>query len=85
MAQDAAEKPAVAGDDGKWTKCEEPAAVENGKVRCKKDTCIVKCDDGFMLDGAGKSKAGFKLFFQFILPKIIITKSFPNFIVKNGI
>merc|ERR1719420_381105 len=56
LAQDTAEKPAVAGDDGKWTKCEEPAAVDNGKVRCKKDTCIVKCDDGFMLDGAGKSK-----------------------------
>merc|ERR1711937_999374 len=55
-AQDTAEKPAVAGDDGKWTKCEEPAAVDHGKVRCKKDTCIVKCDDGFMLDGAGKSK-----------------------------
>merc|ERR1712136_296010 len=56
LAKDTAEKPAVAGDDGKWTKCEEPAAVDNGKVRCKKDTCIVKCDDGFMLDGAGKSK-----------------------------
>ena len=73
MAQDTVEKPAVAGDDGKWTKCEEPAAVDNGKVRCKKDTCIVKCDDGFMLDGAGKSKAGFKIFFnlsfKFILPK----------------
>ena len=69
MAQDAAEKPAVAGDDGKWTKCEEPAAVENGKVRCKKDTCIVKCDDGFMLDGAGKSKAGFKLFFWIYFAK----------------
>merc|ERR1712227_1102513 len=56
LAKDTAEKPAVAGDDGKWTKCEEPAAVDNGKVRCKKDTSIVKCDDGFMLDGAGKSK-----------------------------
>ena len=66
MAQDTAEKPAVAGDDGKWTKCDEPAAVDNGKVRCKKDTCIVKCDDGFMLDGAGKSKAGFKLFFKLL-------------------
>ena len=83
LAQDTAEKPAVAGDDGKWTKCDEPAAVDNGKVRCKKDTCIVKCDDGFMLDGAGKSKAGLKLFFkilfQFILPKIIIAKYFFEF------
>merc|ERR1712176_1665561 len=57
VAQDTTEeKPAVSGDDGKWTKCEEPAAVENGKVRCKKDVCFVKCDDGFMVDGSSKAK-----------------------------
>jgi len=55
LAQDDA-KPAVSGDDGKWTKCEEPAAVENGFVRCKKDTCIVKCGEGFMNDGSAKAK-----------------------------
>merc|ERR1711990_1279112 len=55
-AQDDAEKPAVSGDDGKWTKCEAPAEVENGKVKCKKDTCIVKCDEGFMVEGSMKSK-----------------------------
>merc|ERR1711893_107794 len=53
VAQD---KPAVAGDEGKWTKCEEPAAVENGFVRCKKDTCIIKCAEGFMVEGSGKAK-----------------------------
>merc|ERR1711893_261357 len=50
------DKPAVAGDEGKWTKCEEPAAVENGRVRCKKDTCILKCDEGFAVNGSGKTK-----------------------------
>merc|ERR1711937_418980 len=50
------DKPAVSGDDGKWTKCEEPAAVENGKVRCKKDVCMVKCDEGFMVEGSMKAK-----------------------------
>merc|ERR1712235_216149 len=52
----AQDKPAVSGDEGKWTKCEEPAAVENGFVRCKKDTCIIKCAEGFMAEGAGKAK-----------------------------
>merc|ERR1712134_241319 len=57
VAQDTTEeKPAVSGDDGKWTKCEEPAAVENGKVRCKKDVCMVKCDEGFMVEGSMKAK-----------------------------
>merc|ERR1712131_114472 len=55
LAQDEA-KPAVAGDDGKWTKCPEPAAVENGFVRCKKDQCILKCGEGFMAEGSAKSK-----------------------------
>merc|ERR1711868_41818 len=55
LAQDEA-KPAVSGDDGKWTKCAEPAAVDNGFVRCKKDTCILKCGEGFMVDGSAKSK-----------------------------
>merc|ERR1712088_306755 len=50
------DKPAVGGDDGKWTKCEEPAAVENGRVKCKKDTCMLKCDEGFMVNGSGKTK-----------------------------
>jgi len=49
-------KPAFAGDDGKWTKCGEPAAVENGFVRCKKDQCMLKCADGFMVDGSPKTK-----------------------------
>merc|ERR1712235_227095 len=52
----AQDKPAVSGDEGKWTKCEEPAAVENGFVRCKKDTCIIKCAEGFMVEGSGKAK-----------------------------
>merc|ERR1711893_507627 len=52
----AQDKPAVAGDEGKWTKCEEPAAVENGFVRRKKDTCIIKCAEGFMVEGSGKAK-----------------------------
>merc|ERR1712227_387600 len=55
LAQDEA-KPAVSGDDGKWTKCAEPAAVDNGFVRCKKDTRILKCGEGFMVDGSAKSK-----------------------------
>merc|ERR1712136_623823 len=50
------DKPPVFGDDGKWTKCEEPAAVENGKVKCKKDQCMLKCGDGFMVNGSAKSK-----------------------------
>merc|ERR1712176_684869 len=50
------DKPPVFGDDGKWTKCPEPAAVENGKVKCKKDTCMLKCAEGFMANGSAKSK-----------------------------
>merc|ERR1712235_130823 len=50
------DKPAVSGDEGKWTKCEEPAAVENGRVRCKKDTCMLKCDEGFAVNGSAKAK-----------------------------
>jgi len=61
----AGDKPAVSGDEGKWTKCEEPAAVENGFVRCKKDTCMLKCGEGFMVDGSAKAKAGFT-YFRFI-------------------
>merc|ERR1712046_553860 len=38
------------------TKCCEPAAVENGFVRCKKDQCMLKCADGFMVDGSPKTK-----------------------------
>merc|ERR1712003_558566 len=50
------DKPAVSGDTGKWTKCEEPAEVENGFVRCKKDTCMLKCGEGFMVEGSAKAK-----------------------------
>merc|ERR1712003_361058 len=50
------DKPAVSGDTGKWTKCEEPAEVENGLVRCKKDTCMLKCGEGFMVEGSAKAK-----------------------------
>merc|ERR1712185_428355 len=50
------DKPPVFGDDGKWTKCPEPAAVENGNVKCKKDTCMLKCAEGFMANGSAKSK-----------------------------
>merc|ERR1712131_120199 len=50
------DKPAVFGDDGKWTKCAEPAAVANGKVKCKKDQCMLKCGEGFMVNGSAKSK-----------------------------
>merc|ERR1712003_150236 len=50
------DKPPVFGDDGKWTKCPEPAAVENGKVKCKKDTCMLKCAECFMANGSAKSK-----------------------------
>ena len=59
------DKPPVFGDDGKWTKCPEPAAVENGNVKCKKDTCMLKCAEGFMADGSAKTKAGFT-YFRFI-------------------
>merc|ERR550534_2348888 len=50
------DKPPVFGDDGKWTKCPEPAAVENGNVKCKKDTCMLKCAEVFMADGSAKTK-----------------------------
>merc|ERR1711953_1290635 len=50
------DKPPVFGDDGKWTKCPEPAAVANGNVKCKKDTCMLKCGEGFMVDGSAKAK-----------------------------
>merc|ERR1712235_146503 len=39
-----------------WTKCAEPAAVANGKVKCKKDQCMLKCGEGFMVNGSAKSK-----------------------------
>ena len=69
------DKPAVGGDDGKWTKCEEPAAVENGFVRCKRDTCIVKCADGFMVEGSAKSKVGSIL--NFVI-KAVVELSLPH-------
>jgi len=50
------EKPAITGDDGKWTKCDEPEAVENALIKCKKDTCQLKCDEGFEVEGSSKSK-----------------------------
>ena len=46
----------VFGDEGKWTKCPEPAAVENGWIKCKKDQCVLKCAEGFMVAGAVNNK-----------------------------
>merc|ERR1712156_354741 len=42
--------------DGKWNKCEQPAEVANGRVKCKKDQCVLKCNDGFMANGSQKMK-----------------------------
>merc|ERR1712227_1196557 len=38
------------------SKCPKPTDIENGAVKCKKDTCMLKCDDGFMINGSGKAK-----------------------------
>ena len=51
-----ADRPPVFGDEGKWTKCPEPAAVENGWIKCKKDKCVLKCAEGHMASGAVDNK-----------------------------
>ena len=50
------DKPAISGDDGKWTKCDELEEVAGGFVECSKDLCILTCADGTDPVGPPKTK-----------------------------
>ena len=50
------DKPAISGDDGKWTKCDPLEEVAGGFVECSKDLCILTCADGTDPVGPPKTK-----------------------------
>ena len=43
-------EPDVAGDDGKWQKC-DPTPIANGKISCIGAKCTLFCKEGFMVEG----------------------------------
>ena len=43
-------EPDVAGDDGKWQKC-DPTPIDNGKISCIGAKCTLFCKEGFMVEG----------------------------------
>ena len=43
-------EPDVAGDDGKWQKC-DPTPIANGKISCMGTKCSLFCNEGFMVEG----------------------------------
>ena len=43
-------EPDVAGDDGKWEKC-DPQPIDNGKISCIGAKCTLFCKEGFMVEG----------------------------------
>ena len=50
------DKPAISGDDGKWTKCDELEEVAGGFIECSKDMCSLTCADGSDPMGPSKTK-----------------------------
>ena len=50
VPEEADPEPDVAGDDGKWQKC-EPTPIDNGKISCIGTKCTLFCKEGFMVEG----------------------------------